>query len=70
MFELYHTGKGSDIPGVKGSLWGAYNAVAEYVDHYATVKNEDKDSTNRLKSIWFGNGEQIKNKAFNKAIAL
>ncbi len=70
MIDLYHTGKGTEIPGVKGSLWGAYNAVTEYVDHFATVKNEDKDPTNRLRSIWFGNGEQVKNKAFNKAIAL
>lgn len=33
-FEYLHEcGTGSDIPGVRGSLWGALNAVIEYADY-------------------------------------
>lgn len=30
--ELHETGRGADLKGVRGSLWGAYNAVTEYVE--------------------------------------
>jgi len=27
-------GDGTNIPGVKGSLWGAFSAILEYTAHY------------------------------------
>lgn len=30
---LMETGRGADIPGVRGTLWGAYNATAEYLQY-------------------------------------
>src|SRR5690606_5023506 len=30
---FFEQGKGTDLPGVKGTLWAAYNAVAELIDH-------------------------------------
>jgi uncharacterized protein DUF932 len=48
----------------KGTLWGAYNAVTEYVDHYRGAR---VDETQRLKSMWFGAGERIKKHAFRIA---
>lgn len=59
--ELHDTGRGHDIRGVRGSLWGAYNAVTEYVDH-DRVKNN-------LGYIEHGRGLEIKQRAFNVAQA-
>src|SRR3989304_425621 len=47
-------GVGTDIPGVKGSLWGAYNGVTESIDH-PTRKVKDL-----LQYSQFGEGEVIK----------
>lgn len=68
--ELEHvaeTGKGTDIEGVKGSLWGAYNAVTEYVDHVKAVRGGDE---NKTESILFGNGARIKEAAYTVAVGL
>ena len=46
----------------RGTLWGAFNCVAEYTDH-----RKDGNSATRLESIWFGGGEQLKLKAFQLA---
>lgn len=67
--SLFEHGKGQKI-GNKHSLWKAYNAVTEYVDHYRTVKNLEKDNTNKLSSIWFGSGAKLKEKAYNEAVVL
>lgn len=63
VFELAHVGKGADI--AQGTLWGAYNAVTEYVDYYRQVAADD---SSRLRSIWFGSGERIKKQAFKLAL--
>jgi len=58
--ELYESGHGADLS--RGTLWGAFNCVTEYTDH-----EMEGDPTNRLESIWFGRGEQLKLKAFQLA---
>ena len=62
--SLSENGKGTDISGVKGSLWGAYNAITEYADHYKTVRG------NRTDSILFGSSADLKKRAFNEALVL
>lgn len=60
--ELVEVGAGTDIPGVKGSLWGVYNAVTEFVDHKQT-------RSHKLQDIWLnGYGQQMKEKAWDLAI--
>jgi hypothetical protein len=66
---LFENGKGQKLGNIH-SIWKAYNAVTEYVDHFSTVKNLQEDKTNRLKAIWFGNGAKLKEKAYNEAVAL
>jgi phage/plasmid-like protein (TIGR03299 family) len=65
IFDLADSGEGAKM--AKGTLWGAYNAVTEYVDHY---RNPKGDETQRLKSMWFGSGERIKKNAFRAAVAV
>lgn len=49
----------------RGNLFGAFNAVTEFVDHYGSG-----DANKALKSIWFGSGERLKQKAFALAESL
>jgi len=69
LFTLFENGTGQKL-GNKHSIWKAYNSVTEYVDHYRTVKKLDVDKTNKLKSIWFGSGAKLKEKAYNEALVL
>ena len=79
--ELFEVGRGAKLKGVKGTAWGAFNAVAEYVDHYRGVSEKNKDLPKQSKkfqeiqsksteSLLFGSGSVIKQKAWNAAISL
>ena len=57
---LMHTGRGSDIAGVRGTVWGAYNAVTEYVDHVKEYRGGD---AKKLEASQFGTGRHLKTKA-------
>ena len=62
--RLYESGTGQDIPGARGTLWAAYNAVTEFVDH------ERGRDDNRLSSSWFGSGNDLRSKAFKQAVKM
>jgi phage/plasmid-like protein (TIGR03299 family) len=57
-------GCGNDLVGARGTLWGAYNAVTEYVDHHS---RKWKSPAGRLKSVCFGDGYRLKVRAFDVA---
>ena len=65
IIELFETGVGAELS--RGTLWGAYNAVTEYVDHYRLGARSD---SMRLKSMWYGSGDGIKKKAFRCAVEM
>jgi phage/plasmid-like protein (TIGR03299 family) len=46
--KLFETGRGNDMPGVRGTMWAAYNAVTEYM---AYERGNDRDV--RLDRLWF-----------------
>jgi phage/plasmid-like protein (TIGR03299 family) len=50
----------------RGTAWGAFNAVSQYVDHQAKYKTEE----NRLNSVWFGGGDDLKQEAYSAALAM
>ena len=62
IMTLVETGRGSEINGVRGTVWGAYNAITEFVDHKRGVRGGEE---NRIGSIWLGQGSQIKQRAFS-----
>lgn len=53
---FFDQGKGADLPGVRGTLWAAYNGVVELIDHRLL----DQTAHRRLDSVWFGPGYQAK----------
>ncbi len=60
---FFINGKGNDRKGVKGTLWAAFNGIAELVDHQQTQQTPE----GRLDSVWFGTGYGTKVKAFTVA---
>ncbi len=66
--EYFFTkGKGNDKPGIQGTLWAAYNGITEYVDHCRKPRST-QSADRRLNSLWFGEGSQIKSRAFRVAV--
>jgi phage/plasmid-like protein (TIGR03299 family) len=65
--ELMEVGKGANFKTSKGTLWGAYNAITELVDHMMSPKALPSD---RLESVWFGTGDFVKKRAFQEAVKL
>lgn len=63
--NLFERGKGAELDGARGTLWGAFNAVAEYVDHYRGPSLE-----NRAQSLLYGSGANLKQEAFERALVL
>lgn len=69
--RLFEEGKGNQHVGVRGTGWAFVNAVAEYADFYraSTGKTDEARATNRLDSIWFGSGAQLKARAWDTVLA-
>ena len=64
LLGLFETGRGNQLDGTRGTLWAAYNAVTEYVDH---VKFAGRDNARRLSYSWFGGGAKLRQRAFASA---
>jgi len=62
---LSETGLGTDIPGVKGNLYGLYNAAVEFAEY--DMGRTVKDTGNFQ---LFGLGAQFKSRAWNSALDL
>jgi hypothetical protein len=66
--EYVEAGIGSDIPGVRGTMWGAYNAVSEYLGDGRSHRNQSADK--KLDSLWFGDAATVNARALDAAIAM
>jgi phage/plasmid-like protein (TIGR03299 family) len=63
--DLFEGGRGSDIAGVRGTYWGAYNAVTEYLNY-----SKGRTANNRMDSVWFGQNGTMNQKALDTALEL
>lgn len=70
--RLFEAGKGNALPGVRGSLWAAVNAVTEFSDHERSTRLGEGDSAaeKRFESAHFGSGAQLKERAWSLALDL
>lgn len=55
---LFEKGRGNDMAGVKGTLWGAYNAITEYIQY-----DRGNSEETRLDQTWFGQGQVLNKRA-------
>lgn len=64
---LHESGSGSDIKGVRGTAYGALQAVTEYADHFRTIRATSGRSREeaRFESIMMGSASQFKSRAFS-----
>lgn len=61
--RLFENGAGQHLKSAKGTRWGAYNAVTEYLTHEYGNSEET-----RLNSNWFGSSANINEEAFDTLI--
>jgi hypothetical protein len=66
--EVFETEEDLQLPGVQGTLWGAYNAITRFEDYKQPQQEEQPDR--RLERTWFGGGADTKLKALTKAAEL
>jgi phage/plasmid-like protein (TIGR03299 family) len=64
--ELFENGSGNREPGIRGSLWAAYNGVTDWADHRMRFKNRYQ----RFNSLFFGEAARIKTRALRSALDL
>ena len=65
MVRLMETGRGHDLAGVKGTMYGLYNAATEYLTHEASNSNET-----RLNSLWFGDNARTNEKVLRVSLEM
>lgn len=65
--ECLRNGRGSEITGVRGTCYGAFQALTEYVNHHRSVKihNDRNEDEVRFQSIHFGSGNTLTQKGLN-----
>ena len=63
--ELLDTKPDLQLKGVRGTLWGVYNAITYFEDYKQLIQEEEPDR--RLERTWFGSGADVKLKALQKA---
>ncbi|MBI2842369.1 MAG: DUF932 domain-containing protein [Armatimonadetes bacterium] len=61
--HFFAEGAGNKAQKVRGTLWAAYNGVAELIDHRQVTGGDER----RLDSAWFGSGYLTKARAFRVA---
>jgi len=59
-------GKGAGMTSAWNTAWGLVNSVTEFVDHHRRARS----AGHRLDAAWFGQGADIKKRAWDEALAL
>lgn len=63
IIPLFEGGRGSRLPGVRGTMWGAFNAITEFLNWH-TGRTADA----RLDSLWFGQNATVNKRALDVAL--
>ena len=62
ILPLFTDGSGQHLEGVKGTLWGGYNAITEYLTH-----ERGRTQDTRMDSVWFGDSHKVAQRALRVA---
>lgn len=62
---LFENGRGNTLPGVRGTMWAAYNAITEYQTWHRGRTNDA-----RLDSLWFGENAKTNKRAYTVALEM
>lgn len=65
MIDLAETGKGNNLPPVRGTLWASFNGITQYLAY-----NRGTSQESRLDSLWYGSSAALNKKALDVALAL
>jgi len=70
--RLFEEGKGANMPSARGTAWGALNSVIEYADYLKPIRTKSGEGNfdARAKSILFGSGADLKQRAWDVALSL
>lgn len=59
-------GQGALMASSRGTAWGLLNSVTEFIDHHRRARSDD----HRRDAAWFGQGAQIKQRAWDEVMRL
>jgi phage/plasmid-like protein (TIGR03299 family) len=62
---LCESGKGNDLPSIRGTYWAAYNGVTEWLGY-----QRGRSQQSRLDSLWFGDSANVNRHAFQVALEM
>jgi hypothetical protein len=60
---LAETGRGNNLPSIRGTYWSAYNGVSEWLTY-----RRGRSDGNRLNSLWFGDSALTNRHALEVAL--
>lgn len=63
--NLFENGAGQNLKSAKGTAWGAYNAVTEYLTH-----ERGSNAEKRLNSNWFESSKRFNEAALHEALVM
>jgi phage/plasmid-like protein (TIGR03299 family) len=72
--KLFEYGRGQELASAKGTMWGAYNAVTEYLSYQAgkarkvELLTDQRNVDNRMNSLWFGANRKLNEEALTVAV--
>lgn len=68
---LFESGLGADLPGVKGTAWGAVNAAIEWAERVRPARKDGEARVGSGEAYLFGPvGQELRNRAFTSGLAL
>lgn len=65
MERLIEEGPGTELAGVKDSLWGTFNGMNSFYEHVRTIRGSDKNPDNAVESRLFADAHRKKLQVFN-----
>jgi phage/plasmid-like protein (TIGR03299 family) len=63
--RLAETGRGNDLPSIRGTYWTAYNGLSEWLTY-----ERGRSQSGRLDSLWFGDSANLNRHALDIAVEM